>query len=88
MEFVGDFLGSNNLQECCKKHLTNISVKERRIEIYNMFSQILTGMNYFHNLGYVHRDLKPENIFIDKNHIVKIGDFGLAKMIESENDSG
>lgn len=37
----------------------------------------------------MHRDLKPENIFVDPStHVLKIVDFGLAKFIQRENNSG
>jgi calcium-dependent protein kinase len=53
---------------------------------YVMF-QILSAINYCHNMKIVHRDLKPENILIvdrDKNNYprVKICDFGTSKMFE------
>ncbi len=32
----------------------------------------------------MHRDLKPSNIFIDGKGIIKIGDFGLATIINKE----
>ena len=53
---------------------------------YVMF-QILSAINYCHNMKIVHRDLKPENILIvdrDKNNYprIKICDFGTSKMFE------
>lgn len=40
--------------------------------------QILSVLDYVHSMSVVHRDLKPGNIFLDKNCVVKLGDFGLA----------
>ncbi|KAF9914458.1 hypothetical protein BX616_008264 [Lobosporangium transversale] len=52
-------------------------------ETRHIFRQVLEGVKYLHDRGVVHRDLKPENILVmDKEAmIVKISDFGLAKMI-------
>ena len=50
-------------------------------EIFNMFNQILNGLNYIHQCNLVHRDLKLENILINRKGILKISDFGLATII-------
>lgn len=40
---------------------------------------ILDTLGYLHSKGVTHRDLKGENIFMDSEHNIKVGDFGLSK---------
>jgi len=45
------------------------------------FRQIIEGVDYCHQRYIVHRDLKPENLLLDKEHRIKIADFGMASML-------
>lgn len=49
-----------------------------------IFRQLLDVLQYMHEHKYVHRDLKSSNILIDANWRVKLADFGLARMLDSD----
>ncbi|KAL0376261.1 UNVERIFIED_CONTAM: Serine/threonine-protein kinase STY46 [Sesamum calycinum] len=38
------------------------------------------GMNYLHQNNIIHRDLKAANLLMDENEVVKVGDFGVARV--------
>ncbi|HEX8635707.1 MAG TPA: protein kinase [Pyrinomonadaceae bacterium] len=51
-------------------------------QILDIVIQIASALNAAHGSGIVHRDLKPENIMLREDGLVKVLDFGLAKLVE------
>jgi NIMA (never in mitosis gene a)-related kinase len=50
-------------------------------EVLLIFGQIAMALAYLHSRRILHRDLKPANIFLMKNGTVKLGDFGIARVV-------
>jgi len=53
--------------------------------ILDIFVQICLGVKHIHDRKVLHRDLKSQNVFLTKSNIVKLGDFGIAKMLTCTN---
>jgi serine/threonine protein kinase len=52
--------------------------------IQTFLYQILVGLKYLHSSSVIHRDLKPANILLNEDCSLKICDFGLARIVNSD----
>ena len=54
-------------------------------QICKIYQQIISGIEYLHEIGIAHRDLKLENILLNSEKNIKIIDFGLSNKYNKEN---
>ncbi|GMH42937.1 hypothetical protein BSKO_10859 [Bryopsis sp. KO-2023] len=56
------------------------------VEVMDIFLQIAMALEHIHSRKVLHRDLKTQNIFIARGGVIKIGDFGISKVLASTED--
>jgi serine/threonine protein kinase len=69
-----EFVDGETLREHMSRQRISID------EVLNIGTQIVSALQAAHQAGIVHRDIKPENIMLRRDGIVKVLDFGLAKL--------
>jgi serine/threonine protein kinase len=47
-------------------------------QVWDFFVDLLHGLDHIHKNNLRHFDIKPENLFVTKDHVLRIGDFGVA----------
>nr|XP_054751079.1 serine/threonine-protein kinase Nek4-like isoform X2 [Lytechinus pictus] len=66
------------------KQQKTVALEER--QVVEWFVQIAMALQYMHERNILHRDLKTQNIFLTKSKIIKVGDLGIARVLEGNND--
>ncbi len=85
---VMEFCNRGDLQNLIKKAKEkNVTCLKEEV-VWNISLQVILGLYYLHRKHILHRDLKSANVFLMKdehkpNYLVKIGDLGVAKLMDT-----
>jgi eukaryotic-like serine/threonine-protein kinase len=72
---VTEYVEGKTLREALSRDELNLK------EILNIAEQTAFALSAAHKAGIIHRDIKPENVMLREDGIVKVLDFGLAKLV-------
>jgi serine/threonine-protein kinase len=64
--------------------LLHRKVKFRPEKVIGLVSQMAAALDYAHSKGIIHRDIKPANLMLYEEDRIKVTDFGIAKLADSE----
>ncbi|CAD6248363.1 unnamed protein product [Miscanthus lutarioriparius] len=73
---VTDFMSGGSVYDYLHKNNNTFKLPE----ILKVATDISKGMNYLHQNNIIHRDLKTANLLMDENRVVKVADFGVARV--------
>jgi NIMA (never in mitosis gene a)-related kinase 1/4/5 len=92
LHIVMEYCNHGDLQTLIKKAKSKNVKSLRESVVWNIGLQVMLGLHYLHNQKILHRDLKSANVFLkrpisssesSKSFDVKIGDLGVAKLLET-----
>lgn len=76
---VMEYVQGQRIDTWCEKQQVTITQR------LDLFRQVCAAVQYAHAQLVVHRDLKPGNILVTESGIVKLLDFGVAKLLSSDD---
>lgn len=74
MCLVTEFMHGGNVLQFVQEHALKLH------EIIRFSLGVAMGLDYLHKINIIHRDIKTANLLLDENSVVKIADFGVARL--------
>ena len=93
LKFIDCFIDNDQLLCCVTEYVNGgdlaMLIKDAKhahrfldsFVVADMARQLLEGLSYLHSQAIIHRDIKPANIYLTSSGGIKIGDFGVSKLV-------
>ncbi len=78
------FLAMEYVDGCTVASMLEAGTRLKPEKVIALVSQVASALDYAHSRGVVHRDIKPSNLIVSADDKVKVTDFGIAKLADSE----
>lgn len=75
---VMEYVDGESIQSLCQKR--GLAIRDR----IGLVRQLCSAVHYLHQNLIIHRDIKPGNVLVTRDGTVKLVDFGIAKLLESQ----
>lgn len=79
---VTEFMKGGSLLQFLHK-----SAPLKQSQLLKIASGVASGMDYLHKINIIHRDLKAANLLLDDNEVVKVADFGVARVKSTDGST-
>ncbi|KAH7285500.1 hypothetical protein KP509_33G031200 [Ceratopteris richardii] len=77
---VTEFMAGGSVYDHLHKHKNTFKLPA----LLKVAIDVSRGMDYLHQCNIIHRDLKAANLLIDENEVIKVADFGVAR-VQAQN---
>ena len=78
---IMEFMSRGSLANVIQEKGNKISLRRK----LDMARNIASGMRKIHEHRMIHRDIRPDNILVNENYVAKIGDMGIARVVDPLN---